>query len=198
MAVLVEHDKRKKEILEKSLELFIEEGYEDVTFQKIADRCGITRTTLYIYFKNKREIFLWSVKQLITNLENQIKDIIVDKNENAPEALRSVLYAVLDKCDENTELFKVLLTYLIQVHKSGVDPNESVNRRVLRMRHFLSTIIIRGQKNGQIKKLPVKLLDEQLYGLVETAIFRIAVLDNKDMESAKALIDFNIDQISVQ
>ena len=54
MAIVVEHDKRKHEILEKSLEVFIEEGYEDVTFQKIADRCGITRTTLYIYFKNKR------------------------------------------------------------------------------------------------------------------------------------------------
>ena len=58
MAVQVEHDKRKQEILEKALDLFVEEGYEDVTFQKISDRCGITRTTLYIYFKNKREIFL--------------------------------------------------------------------------------------------------------------------------------------------
>ena len=56
MATVVEHDKRKQEILEKSLDVFMDEGYEDVTFQKIADRCGITRTTLYIYFKNKKEI----------------------------------------------------------------------------------------------------------------------------------------------
>lgn len=69
MAVQVEHEKRKHEILTKALELFIEEGYEDVTFQKIADRCGITRTTLYIYFKNKREIFLWSIKQFTQALE---------------------------------------------------------------------------------------------------------------------------------
>ena len=55
MAIIVEHDKRKKEILETALDLFMEKGYEDVTFQKIADRCGITRTTLYIYFKNKKE-----------------------------------------------------------------------------------------------------------------------------------------------
>ena len=54
MAIVVEHDKRKHEILEKSLELFTREGYDDVTFQKIADACGITRTTLYIYFKNKK------------------------------------------------------------------------------------------------------------------------------------------------
>ena len=48
MAIIVEHDKRKREILDKALDVFIEEGYEDATFQKIADKCGITRTTLYI------------------------------------------------------------------------------------------------------------------------------------------------------
>ena len=56
MAIVVEHEKRKKEILDKALDLFMENGYEDVTFQKIADKCGVTRTTLYIYFKNKKEI----------------------------------------------------------------------------------------------------------------------------------------------
>ena len=64
MAIVVEHEKRRFEILEKALDIFVEEGYEDATFQKIADRCGITRTTLYLYFKNKREIFVWSIKQL--------------------------------------------------------------------------------------------------------------------------------------
>ena len=63
MAIVVEHDKRKREILDKALDVFVEEGYEDVTFQKLAARCGITRTTLYIYFRNKQEIFLWSIKQ---------------------------------------------------------------------------------------------------------------------------------------
>ena len=35
MAIVVEHEKRKKEILDKALDLFMENGYEDVTFQKI-------------------------------------------------------------------------------------------------------------------------------------------------------------------
>ena len=32
MAIVVEHEKRKREILEKSFQLFIEDGYEDVTY----------------------------------------------------------------------------------------------------------------------------------------------------------------------
>ncbi|MDX9958533.1 MAG: TetR/AcrR family transcriptional regulator, partial [Spirochaetia bacterium] len=37
MSVTVEHEKRKKEILEKALDVFVDEGYADTTFQKIAD-----------------------------------------------------------------------------------------------------------------------------------------------------------------
>ena len=76
MAIVVEHDKRKHEILQKSLDVFVEQGYEDATFQKIADHCGITRTTLYIYFKNKHEIFLGSIKELLSELEKNLRDII--------------------------------------------------------------------------------------------------------------------------
>ena len=61
MAIVVEHEKRKREILEKAMELFCRDGYEDVTFQKIADACGITRTTLYIYFGSKHKIFNFSI-----------------------------------------------------------------------------------------------------------------------------------------
>ena len=98
MAIVVEHDKRKHEILEKSLDVFIEEGYEDVTFQKIADRCGITRTTLYIYFKNKREIFLWSIKQLMAGLQEELVSITdTDNNSAKPsQTLYKILMAVMD------------------------------------------------------------------------------------------------------
>ena len=99
MAVLIEHEKRKQEILEKAFDLFVEEGYEDVTFQKIADRCGITRTTLYIYFKNKREIFRWSIKQLLSSIEKRIICIADDEKSSALESLERTLSIVLDVCE---------------------------------------------------------------------------------------------------
>ena len=82
MGIVVDHEQRKTVILKKALDVIIEEGYEDATFQKIADRCGITRTTLYIYFKNKREIFLWSIKKLTEGLEIALQDIIGDTSRS--------------------------------------------------------------------------------------------------------------------
>lgn len=195
MAIVVEHDKRKHEILEKSLELFTREGYDDVTFQKIADACGITRTTLYIYFKNKREIFTWSIKQMTGELETRLMEILGDKNLSAQECLRQLMYWVIDTCEQNRPLFNVLLIYLINLQKTGVSAEDRVNRRVIRIKHLLSMIIIEGQKRGEFKKLPVKTVNNLLYSLVESAIFEIAILNKKDVSEVKSSIDLVIQRL---
>lgn len=193
MAIVVEHDKRRKEILEKSLEVFATEGYEDVTFQKIADRCGITRTTLYIYFNNKRDIFLGSLKQLLGNMEISIKEIINDSSLSAEQALRKIVMVIIDYCEQNIKMFNVLLVYLLQLKKAGIDPNERVRRRVIRLRHLLSTVIIRGIQNNEFKSISVHQINELLYGLVESSIFRIAVLNQTDITEIRSTINLAID-----
>ena len=193
MAIVVEHDKRKQEILQKSLDVFIEEGYEDATFQKIADRCGITRTTLYIYFKNKHEIFLGSIKELLSEVEAALKIIMADSSLSAEEGLRKVLATLTDACESNKKLFSVLLNYLMQLKKSGVDTSERVRRRVNRVRHLLSTILIKGIQKGEFKEVNVKDANETLYGLMESAIFRIAVLNQDDVADIKAALNTTVD-----
>ena len=123
MAIVVEHDKRKREILDKALDVFVEEGYEDATFQKIADRCGITRTTLYIYFKNKREIFLWSIKQLTEGLEKSLLEIMADGKLTSADILKQVTIKIINKCIKILRLFTK--------HRSKTDINFTVYNIVL-------------------------------------------------------------------
>lgn len=193
MAIVVEHDKRRREILEKSLDVFATEGYEDVTFQKIADRCGITRTTLYIYFTNKRDIFLGSIKQLLADMELSIREVINNTQITSEEALRKVTMIILDYCEQNIKMFNVLFVYLHQLSKTGADPNEHVKRRVIRLRHLLSTIIIRGIKNGEFKRQNVHITNELIYSLVEASIFRIAILNTTDISELRETVNFAID-----
>lgn len=47
----------KKQILDASMKLFVEEGFEHVTIRKIADLIEYSPTTIYLYFKDKDEIF---------------------------------------------------------------------------------------------------------------------------------------------
>ena len=197
MAIIVEHDKRKHEILQKSLDVFIDEGYEDATFQKIADRCGITRTTLYIYFKNKHEIFLGSIRELLSELETKLKDMILDKNISAEQKMRCTLTTIVDQFENNLKLFSVLLNYLLQLKKSGVDTNQRVRRRIIRVRHLLSSIIIQGIKSGEFKDCNVKDMNELLYSLMESAIFRVSVLNITDLTDTRLAMTAVVDSLLI-
>lgn len=198
MATMVEHDKRKTEILQKAMDVFIKEGYEDVTFQKIADRCGITRTTLYIYFKNKKEIFLYSIKQLTDGLEGTLVALSKNESLSAAEALKRMLFTVIDDCKSNEKLLKVLLPYLLSLQKTGENPAEKVRRRVIRMRHLMALLIIRGIKNGEFKYMNVKDANEMLYGLVESTIFRLIILAQDDSDEMKNAIELALDGIIIK
>jgi len=96
MATVVEHDRRKYEILQKAMDVFVKEGYEDVTFQKIADRCGITRTTLYIYFKihfkENKEYFKISLTEN-KNYEFKVNKIIYLNKEKKRECFDFTVFS---------------------------------------------------------------------------------------------------------
>ena len=59
MGILERKEKQREEIrkmiLEASMQLFVKEGFENVSIRKIADLIEYSPTTLYIYFKDKNE-----------------------------------------------------------------------------------------------------------------------------------------------
>jgi AcrR family transcriptional regulator len=180
LSITIEHEKRKREILEKALDVFVDEGYEDTTFQKIAERCGITRTILYLYFKNKREIFSFSIKLFTEKIEAEIKDVAADQSKTQPEKLSAILGIVVAACAANRRLLTVILGYLDHLRAADGDPDERVRRRTIRMRHILAGVLIEGQKRGEFSSFSVKTADVLFFALIEATIFQVAVLGRED------------------
>lgn len=181
MSVSVEHDKRREEILDKALDVFVREGYKDTTFQKIAERCGITRTILYLYFDNKREIFTSCIKRFMAGLESEIALIAGDEALTGSEKLVSIGVMVVQNCEKESKLLSVILDYLMKLKTAGGDPDERVRRRTIRMRHILASIIIEGKRRKEFAPdVPVRATSELFYALIEAAVFRITVLGKKD------------------
>ncbi len=60
MGILERKDREKQEmidlILDEAMKLIIEEGYDNITMRKIADKIEYSPTTIYLYFKDKSEI----------------------------------------------------------------------------------------------------------------------------------------------
>jgi AcrR family transcriptional regulator len=195
MSILVEHDKRRQEILKKALDVFVDEGFENATFQKIASRCGITRTTLYIYFKNKKDIFNYSLKELLQRVEQDILGVRKDQTLGSIEKLTRVIALIFERLEKNKQLLSVVLNYLLYLSKSDSNPDYRVRRRTIRMRHILASMLIEGIRAGEIRPVNVRAMDDILYGFIETAIFRLAVLKRPGTADLKKAVEQMLNQI---
>ncbi|MDR0411132.1 MAG: TetR/AcrR family transcriptional regulator [Treponema sp.] len=201
MAILIAHNKRRRKILEQAIDVFIKEGFENTTFQKIADNCNITRTTLYIYFKNKRELFSYSIKQLMNTVETDIISIKDDQSKNCIERLTLVFSIIIDRLVENRRLLSVVLEYLRYYAKNrkntretlaygdkarrNASPEKKVHRRTIRIRHILAGIIIQGIGSGELPRNSVGYMGKLLYALLEAAVFRLTTLETASLEDLK-------------
>ena len=198
MSIVVAHEKRRREILEKALDVFIDEGFENATFQKIADRSGITRTTLYIYFKNKREIFNFSIKHFLQVLEDDITKICSEKGLSYADQLIKVMTIIIERLEENCQLLSVVLNYLSFLYKGEHDPNYRVRRRTVRLRHILNSLLIEGIRAKEFVPVNVKEANEALYGFLEAAIFRLSVLHHKNVGELKKAMAMMVRQLVIR
>ena len=185
MSKIIQHEKRRAEILAKALDVFVREGFEDTTFQKIADHAGITRTILYTYFNNKREMFDYSIKQLLATVESDL--IIVRKNKNLSwaEKLTRVITLIIDRLEENRKLISVVHDFLVHKQAGKNDADYRVRRRTVRARHILASMVIDGIRSGELQNVSVRVVDDLLYSIIEAAIFRLAVLKKQSIAALK-------------
>ena len=197
MAVAIEHDKRREQILEKALGVFVDDGFGNTTFQKIADRCGITRTILYLYFKNKREIFNYSIKQVLGSAEIHIRTICDDKSLTSIEKMTKVLLDILSLLEQNRRLLFVILDYLLHLSKNDINTEERVRRRTFKVRHILSSMVNEGVKAGELKKHKAKQAGDYLYSFIEAGIFQLVVLKRKNLDDLKETVVFAVKQFAL-
>ena len=66
---------RREEILHAAKELFLEQGYDQTTIRRIADRVGISAPALYLYFKDKEALMLALCDQTFGHLIEAISEI---------------------------------------------------------------------------------------------------------------------------
>jgi AcrR family transcriptional regulator len=196
MSIVVEHEKRRKEILVKAIDVFVDDGFENTTIQKIADHCGITRTTLYIYFRNKKDIFNFSIKQLLLKFEEAIHLIRSDSSMGCLEKITKVVLDILQRLEENRLLLSVILDYLIHLSKNSGDPEQRIRRRTVKLRHILASMVIEGVKSGELKPVNIKSADDFLYSLFEAAIFRLAVLKRTTLGDMRKTAIFAVKQLA--
>ena len=76
-----EKEQLRRQILSAARELFVNEGYENVSMRKIANKIEYSPTTIYLYFKDKADLLDSACQQTLLDLLNTLELLNRDKSD---------------------------------------------------------------------------------------------------------------------
>ena len=195
MATIVDHQQRRVQILTKAFALFAEEGYAGVTYQKVADRCGLSRTAIYRYFQNKEEIFLYAVQLATGNLTTLIENTLRHHEGTSLEKLIRVLRVTVRLLADNRIFLTVILDYILTQKQHGKDVRRQIRRRTFGLKYLLARLLREASAAGEVRVRHVEMAAHHLFGMLESFILNLTVTNIMDEKDYLELIDGYIGQL---
>jgi TetR/AcrR family transcriptional regulator len=81
-------ESRPKELLAAALDVFVDKGYAAARLEDVANNAGVSKGTLYLYFKNKEDLFKTVLQESIIPLINQFADEVKDSALGCDDLIR--------------------------------------------------------------------------------------------------------------
>jgi len=101
-----EKEALRQDILDAARELFVNEGYENVSMRRVAEKIEYSPTTIYLYFEDKASLLYAICEETFARLAKRMEAITRDSNEPI-EALRAGCRAYVDFGLKNPNHYKV-------------------------------------------------------------------------------------------
>jgi AcrR family transcriptional regulator len=103
---------RPKEILEAAFTEFSRNGYATTTLDQIAERAGVTKGTIYVYFENKEHLFISMVRDITEAAFDTVDDMFDTHGGSTADLLRlqfSFIYEHLVDDYRKREVMRMLI-----------------------------------------------------------------------------------------
>lgn len=157
---LSRHERRRQQtrklLIDTTVQLVLEKGYETITIQDITDRADLGRGTFYIHFKDKEDVLWTAIQNLIRELETEAHKQFQGKLPKQVE-----YYGLLNMfrhAERNRDLYRVVL---------GGQGSAVLTERV---QDLLAEVIRRDVENPELRgpnaETPVEVVAQMMTGLV--------------------------------
>ncbi len=165
-------------IMNAALKVFSSKGYSPTVIEEIADEAGIAKGTLYLYFKDKEDLYYSTVMYVVENLEQTIKR---EMDEEMPPlvALEKLSILTIRFFAQNRAFINM---YILILHNNLVRNFkrlfESLLKKEKELYDFESRIIEHGKAEGVLnKKLATEDVVDSFHGIISQTISRMFFLE---------------------
>jgi AcrR family transcriptional regulator len=151
----------RQEILDAASELFVREGYENVSMRRIADRIEYSPTTIYLYFKDRADLLENVCKETFSRLVKKLSRILEQQGDPV-ECLKHGLIAYIEFGLENPDHYRA--TFMMPVPKDLSEKKlHQEDSPGMQAFSFLRRGITDSIEKGKMPKMDVELASQTLW-----------------------------------
>jgi AcrR family transcriptional regulator len=162
------------EILTAARELFVEDGYEQFSMRRLAQRIGYSPTTIYLYFKGKDDLLYTVCEGVAEHFLSKLRQFRSSRKDPLKALHRAMLYLV-EFALENPNQYKVFFLTRPNVYgaKEEFMKRESMARTsYLEFREIVQACV----RAGKLRRLNIEVLTQVLatapHGLIAMTLYR--------------------------
>jgi AcrR family transcriptional regulator len=138
-------DESKSNILSAACNVFAERGYEKASIREVAKRAGISIGGIYIYFKNKEELYTGLMREQMDAFSDHTGSL---REQEPLAALKSVIDSYMEYAAQRT---KMLSTNIKEYDLALKKPLKKAFFKF--QKQLIKDILQRGMKEGTFKKI---------------------------------------------
>lgn len=154
---------RPDELLDAALKLFIEKGFAETRVEEVAIEAGVSKGTVYLYFKSKEEILYAIVRRAVTPIADHALKMIGDFDGDPRIAMTMVAKMVGTKLADPD--FTAVPRLIIREVQGFPGLAEMYRREVLdRMIPVVEALIQRGIDQGYLRPVDPNLTIRSIVG----------------------------------
>jgi len=159
---------QKSKILRAAERLFAQKGFYLTTLDDIAGSADLAKGTIYLHFKNKRDLFISIIERKLDLLLKKIKEGVREEGSPAEE-IKKATKAHLKFLEKNRNFFKILQT-LSEEYKKEMEKElaERVIKKNAKYLGIIQNLIEKAIERKEIKPLDARKLAVILVGIVHS------------------------------
>ncbi|ANK88857.1 MULTISPECIES: TetR/AcrR family transcriptional regulator [unclassified Rhizobium] len=166
------------QILDAAFEEFVRNGFAGARVDDIADRVGVTKGTVYVYFETKEKLFEAMISHFSVPFQ-ELLEITAGLSGSATDRLMSILGLLYDQIAEDRttrELTRLVISEgqrfpdLIDRHH-----DEFIAPIIAR----IDALILEGVASGEFREIPVEFSDLVVAPILTTTVLRLIFDDRR-------------------
>jgi AcrR family transcriptional regulator len=149
-----EKEQRRSQIVDAAEKIIFAKGLEQATMDEIAEEAELSKGTLYLYFKNKNELYLAITQRGSDILNERFAKVFASEHDRSGiELIRLIGETYLDFVRENPDYFKAFMYYESQTDAEELSKSEfaqSCEKNRSEALNFIIRALQIGMQDGSI------------------------------------------------